>query len=187
MTQKEALIFDWIDTYVWTKDRKVLTFEEIKIPGIKMFGKHTMSKAIPALPTHYHKNTFEFTLVTNGNLSFTTDQDSFELSGYDIFMTYPNEVHSTNFIPLSAGEILWFQIDISDSNHLLFLDSEASNILYQRLLELKDRNLHLFHTNNTKIVNLAKKAFEVLTETSNAYRCANYISFILWEIGRAHV
>ena len=102
------------DSYFVSRYRTVYTWQELGVPGLRMFGKHTMTQACAPLSPHFHKNAYEFTFVTEGAIHFTTQEKDYELSGSDVFMTCPDEVHSTNFRPLSAGEIIWFQLDVSD-------------------------------------------------------------------------
>lgn len=39
----------WHDDYLYTKDRVVLTEQELHIPGIRIFGHHVLYNAIPSL------------------------------------------------------------------------------------------------------------------------------------------
>ena len=117
------------DSYFVSRYRTIYTWQELGIPGIRMFGKHTMTQACGPLSPHFHRNAYEITFVTEGAIHFTTQEKDYELSGSDVFMTRPNEVHSTNFRPLSAGEIIWFQLDISNPEQFLFLSRDAAEEL----------------------------------------------------------
>lgn len=169
----------WNDNYYSSKTRTVLTENELKIPGLKMFGKHTMTNAVAPLPEHFHKNCYEFTFVTNGTISFTVNHMTYEPSGNDVFMTYPDEIHSTNLLPLSVGEIIWLQFDMSDTDRFLYLDNEA---IQNFINNLKNINSHLIKTGNTKILYLIQKAFELSQHDTDKYRCANYITLAFYEL-----
>lgn len=111
------------DTYFRSKYRTVLTGEQIRIPGIEMIGRHTIKSALPPLELHYHPGCFELTFVLEGTIAFGAEQEDketgekiqkeYQLNGGDIFVTLPDEVHSSNMMPVLRSEIIWFQLDIS--------------------------------------------------------------------------
>ncbi len=170
---------EWTDNYFVSKYRTVYTNQELKIPGLRMFGKHTMNQACAPLAPHFHRNAYEFTFVTEGTIHFTAQQKDYELSGYDIFITKPDEVHSTNLIPLSTGEIYWFQLDVSDSGRLLFLDEEAGRDLADGLSKLPH---HTFRPGNSRLLQHVRRAFELAGDFHHQYFAAVCLLYALHEI-----
>lgn len=170
---------EWNDTYYVSKYRTVYTEQESGIPGLRMFGKHTMNHACAPLAPHFHRNAYEFTFVTEGTIHFTADQKDYELSGYDIFITRPDEVHSTNLIPLSTGEIYWFQLDVSDACHLLFLEEAAGRHLTDGLSRLP---AHTFRPGNSSLLQHVRKAFELAGDYQHRYFAASCLLHALHEI-----
>lgn len=170
---------EWYDEHFESKERIVRTYNELQIPGLRMFGKFTISNAAAPLVPHYHKNAYEFTFVTNGSITFTIDDTSYDINGYDVFMTRPNVVHSTNLQPLSAGEMFWFQLDTETADSLLFLDSHAGEHLRRTLASLKGP---LFPGCGGRIYGLLKKAYELSASPENRYMCASYLTLLLYEL-----
>lgn len=170
---------EWNDEYYISKYRTVYTNQELHIPGLRMFGKHTMNHASAPLAPHFHRNAYEFTFVTEGTIHFTVDQKDYELSGYDIFITKPDEVHSTNLIPLSTGEIYWFQLDVSAADHLFFLNQEAGQDLIDDLSKLPP---HTFRPGNSRLLQHVKKAFELAGDLPHRYFTAACLLYALQEI-----
>ncbi len=168
---------EWTDSYYTSKYRTVYTRQELGIPGLRMFGKHTMNQACAPLLPHFHRNAYEFTFVTEGTLTFTVGERDYELSGYDVFMTRPNEVHSTNLIPLSTGEILWFQLDVSE-DHLFFLNEEAGEHLVSGLAQLPP---HTFHAGSSMLTHI-KKAFDLAASPRLRYQASSFLLLALYEI-----
>ncbi len=168
---------EWTDSYYTSKYRTVYTRRELGIPGLRMFGKHTMNQACAPLLPHFHRDAYEFTFVTEGTLTFTVGEKDYELSGYDVFMTRPNEVHSTNLIPLSTGEILWFQLDVSEEN-LFFLNEEAGAHLVSGLAQLPP---HTFHAPGSMLSHV-KKAFELAASPHLRYQASSCLLLALYEI-----
>lgn len=89
----------WFDQPLDTRERKILTYDRHGIPGLRMIGCHNTSHATAPLPPHYHRDCFEFTYVVQGNLTFHVDHRRYELSGGDLFLTFPDEIHDTGNAP----------------------------------------------------------------------------------------
>ena len=170
---------EWYDDYIESKGRTIRTYNELQIPGLRMFGKFTISNAAAPLVPHFHKNAYEFTFVTNGSIMFTVGDDTYEVNGNDVFMTRPNVVHSTNLQPLSAGEMFWFQLDTETGDSLLFLDSAARSHLLQTLKAL---NGPLFPGCGGRIYSLLKRAYELSVSPDNRFLCASYLTLLLYEL-----
>ncbi|MBO5293445.1 MAG: AraC family transcriptional regulator [Lachnospiraceae bacterium] len=174
--------FEWSDVPFHSKERIVRTTKELQIPGLRMFGKHTMTNAVSPLPPHFHRNSYEFTFVTNGAISFTTEKDTYELNGYDVFMTRPNEIHSTNLLPLSAGEIIWFQLDITETDEFLFLSPRAREHLLSMLSALKGP---LFSSSGNRSLSMLRRAYELSASVSDRFQCAACLVLALYELSSA--
>ena len=168
-----------IDIPFYSTNRNVLTNAELKIPGLRMFGKHTMTTAVSPLPMHYHKNCFEITYVSDGVITFHVGEKDYKLRGGDVFLTFPNEVHSTNLFPMSVGEIFWFQLDLTTPNNILFLNKAASKTLVNQLLHLEH---HLLITNSKEMLFLLKKSFEASFLIKNPYLSSSYLTVFLQKL-----
>lgn len=136
----------WYDHFEYSKERKVYTYHEHGIPSLRMIGYHNTSHALASLSTHYHKDCFEFTYIVKGNLQFTVNDTNYHLSGGDMFMTFPDEVHSTGDLPMSLHQIYWFQLDISDPQHFLFLEPTVAQKVIDHLLALPCRVFEMKET-----------------------------------------
>ncbi|MDO5546784.1 MAG: AraC family transcriptional regulator [Eubacteriales bacterium] len=124
---------EWYDPYENTKERKVYTRREHGIPGLRMFGYHNASRARPALNLHYHKNSFEFTYVVQGNLRFFVNGHYYSISGGDLFVTFPDEIHDTGNTPMSLHQMYWFQLEADDPGQFLFMDPVTAALIIERL------------------------------------------------------
>jgi AraC-like DNA-binding protein/mannose-6-phosphate isomerase-like protein (cupin superfamily) len=124
---------NWIDKPERTRERIVMTQEELHVPGLRLFGKHSTKKAIPALLPHYHRDCFEFAYLANGSAHFSIEGRSYNLTGGDMFVSCPNQVHDTEAIPISLHTMYWFQLEISDPDRFLFLNRDVAESLISRL------------------------------------------------------
>ncbi|MEG0639088.1 MAG: AraC family transcriptional regulator [Clostridia bacterium] len=134
---------NWMDQPTNDGGRIIFTESELHVPGLRMFGKHHTQKAIPALQLHYHKNCFEMTYLTKGTLHFSIDERSYNLSGGDLFVTHPNEIHDTAAVPLSVHSMYWFQLDVSDPARFFYLEKGAAMALITQLNALDMRVVKL--------------------------------------------
>jgi AraC-like DNA-binding protein len=163
---------NWYDEYFHSEDRIVLTKQELDLPGIRLFATHNIHNAIfPHIP-HYHENTFEFTFVSKGTISFYTQETEYEVSGGNIFVSFPDEVHSTNKAPITLNEQYWFQVDISDPKNLLFLNEETAKQLIE---DLKSIKRHIVSTDIKETRPLIEKAFELALSNGNRLLIAGYL------------
>lgn len=166
----------WVDNYYLSQERIVLTENQFKVPGIRILAKHTIHSALKPLVLHYHENAFEFTLLTEGNLTFSTEKSDYRFSGGDVFISYPNEPHSTNETPLTYGEVYWFQLDMSDYDQILFLEPNAAAQLVRRL---QDISHHVVNTGHKEISQHIKNAFRLALSGGDPYTVAAYITLFL--------
>jgi AraC-like DNA-binding protein len=142
--------------------RTILTEDRLNIPGLRMFGKHSVTKAIPALYPHYHENAFEITYLCKGTMTFLTGSQAHHLSGGDVYISFPDEPHHTGAVPISLNEMYWFQLDVSAEN-FLFLGEEWKNRL---IGDLKQVNSRLVNTNTGEMQKLMKDFFRLASGQS---------------------
>lgn len=167
---------NWRDEYCISKDRVVLTADELQIPGVKVFANHKIQKAIIPLCPHYHENSFEFTLAVKGSIEFYTEKNEYSVNRGSVFITKPNEIHSTNNVPMSFCEQYWIQLDVSSCENLLFLNSYASKRLVK---ELKSINRHVIVPGDPTINTIIENAFRVASSHQNSALVAGYIMVFL--------
>ena len=129
----------WFDQPLDTRERKILTYDRHGIPGLRMIGCHNTSHATAPLPPHYHRDCFEFTYVVQGNLTFHVDHRRYDLSGGDLFLTFPDEIHDTGNAPMSLHRMYWFQLDVRCPEGMLGLDGDFARNLIAALSGLDCR------------------------------------------------
>lgn len=166
----------WHDDYLYTKDRVVLTEQELHIPGVRIFGHHVLNNAIPSLTWHCHDHAFEFSMPAQGTFTFSTLEENYPFSGGEVFVSHPDEVHGTNQVPVTTGELYWFQLDISDETHFLFLNQEAAHDLIGKLKEISQ---HVIRTEIKKTLPLMEKAFELALEGADVQLISSLLQLFL--------
>ena len=167
---------NWKDSYYISKDRIVLTDRQIQVPGIRVLAHHLMTSAIPGLAAHYHENCFEFTIICDGAFTFQAHNKNYTVAGGDVFVAYPNEIHSTNSVPLSHGEFYWLQLDISSPDHFLFLEKNAARDLIFRLNNIPS---HIVKIRDKYVFSLLKRAFSLSLTGNSPYLIASHLVLFL--------
>lgn len=77
--------------------------------------------------------------------------------------------------PMAKSNIIWFQIDATDCENLLFLDDNTSQALRQRLQNLTSHAYHL----EPDLIELTKKAFDCISRKASPTLSASYLSLFL--------
>ena len=93
-----------------------------------------------------------------------------------MFVSHPDEVHGTNQVPVTTGELYWFQLDISDETHFLFLNQEAAHELIGKLKEISQ---HVIRTEIKKTLPLMERAFELALEGADVQLISSLLQLFL--------
>lgn len=125
-----------VDSFCWEPHRKILTPEQSGIPVLRCFGLHTSKSAGLPLYDHIHKGCMELVFLLKGFQIYEASGCLYNLSGYDIFVAYPDEVHSSATYPQNVSSLIWMQLELSGEGPLLGLDGETSRLLRRELLSL---------------------------------------------------
>ena len=166
------------DTYCAEKYRLALTNKETGIPALRLFGRQTNVTATQSLSPHYHKNCFEIVYIAAGSATFSTGGTDYKLSGGDIFLTVPDQIHSTNFLPISVCKMYWFQLE-DTPEHLLYLNPVAAADL---LSSLKRFDTPLFHTDSKDMSPLIRSAFDCCARGENPQLAGQYLTLLLYKL-----
>ena len=168
---------NWHDQYTLTKERIIYTQEQHHVPGVHALARHTMKDSIPSLKWHYHENSFEFTISTKGTFSFSTQTSSYRFSGGDVFIAFPDEIHGTNDIPVSVGEIYWFQLDVSNPKEFLFMSEDTAIHMIKNLRALPH---HVVQANAEEMRPLIQQAFYLAQRNEEPEFIASYLQLFLY-------
>lgn len=125
-----------VDTYCWSEQRKILTPLETGIPALRCFGLNTRQQARQPLAPHIHSGCMEIVFLISGFQVYEASDASFNLSGSDIFVAYPDEPHSSNGCLESVNNILWMQLDLTPELPFLGLDMQRAGQLRAALRAL---------------------------------------------------
>ncbi len=168
------------DTYCWEKHKKVITHEEHRIPGIGNFAYWNLSRATPEVPRHHHSDIIEIHCLIKGKRVCEVGDDTYTVTGNEMFVTFPYEEHSNSGYHLSPYSFYGFQINMKERDHLLGLNEEYSKALYDILSTLPHRHLRFSPQDKT----LLKQAFENISDgdPGSLYLGVQYLACFLFKI-----
>ena len=172
-------VINWKDNYTDTRYRKILTSSYLDIPGLQVLAKQVRISATESLPLHFHENSYELVYITSGTPSFFVDDKTYNLCGGDVFITQPNQMHSTNSVPVTVSEMYWLQFELDPGKPFLHLDSTAVLTLHDKFAHIPSPKIS---TTGSEIHYLFKNAFQIALEGSNPQLVSQYIALLLYRV-----
>lgn len=111
------------------------------IESIIRLGINKYSKADIPLSKHTHKGSVEICYLYKGEQQFYVydDNTNYELTGGDIFISYPDEQHDSGSQPMQKSVLYWIILEISNENHFLGYNQTESRQLIEGILNMKKR------------------------------------------------
>ena len=164
-------------SHLITPKLTVLTYNETKINALESFAYQRSSNVYSGHPDHYHVNCFELTYVDRGNLIQCIGDREYKMTGGDVFVAFPNEIHRPSDQPMYVDTMWWLTLDIGNTESFLFLDRACAEDVIAKLYNIKHR---IIKTNPKIVQPLIKNAFEyALTGEDGKYISAGYLSLFL--------
>ncbi len=147
-----------MSNHIEDKPIKMLIPAHLNIKGLLLLGHAKFHRTFDSLHAHSHQG-MEFIAVLKGTQQYLVEDQLYTLHGGDVFMTFPNENHGNGNLPQEVAEIVWFQLDCSDSHNFLGLTSPYSDYLFQQIVNYQKRITHT----SQKDLNKLRKAFQLLS------------------------
>ena len=116
--------------------RTMLCGDETGIPGVLLLGHNRNFAAGAGIAPHVHQGLFELVYVVSGEICFETKDSIDVLHGGDIYLTQPNQVHSTGASPTGVCEFYWLHID-ANASECLGLSKKASSVMLDELRKIQ--------------------------------------------------
>lgn len=143
-------MYEIIDEYCWSKNKKIITQDVHQIPGLKNLTHWSHPFAFEPSPTHYHSDILEIHCMIKGARQTFLKKDgkltSYTITGNEAFLIFPYEIHGNGNQPQQPSEFYALQIDVKKGGSILGLNEEYSHILRERLLSMEHRHLQLSST-----------------------------------------
>lgn len=97
----------------WRHFRRIeLTSNQIGVPGVELFGRYNYAHAERSLERHAHEQAMEFCFLLRGHQTYRVGRRTYQLTGGDVFVTFPDEPHGTGGTPEEKGVLYWLIVKI---------------------------------------------------------------------------
>jgi len=120
-----------------SEDREILDFRKWGFRDVLVLGRYRYAAAHQPLLQHSHGNLLEICYLQKGQQTYRVDRRRYELTGGDVFLTFPHERHGTGGDPESKGVLFWLILRLPKKKQsFLSLSPSESRRLTRRLLAL---------------------------------------------------
>jgi len=110
-------------------------------------GRYNYTAARRGLEAHNHPGAMEICYLVRGRQTYEVGGEHFALSGGDLFITFPGEVHGTDELPQEKGVLYWVILEMPRRERFLDLPAAEGRSLKKALTSLPARcfrgNRHL--------------------------------------------
>lgn len=154
----------------------IYPYKQHLIPGVRTLSHYSTINSVPSLECIHHEKSFEFFMAVQGSFTLSTQKSTYKFSGGDVMLTFPGEHLTSEQHPSTPVSLYAFQLDISDENNFLFLNSSAAHTMITQLLEIP---YHIIQTDATQTVPLLKNAFQLTESQENPLLAASYLQLFL--------
>lgn len=96
----------------FAKERIEICYPDQKNKTSFVLGRVNYSKAHPPLKSHVHEGMFEFVLIIKGRQVYSVHNRGYTVSSGEVFITFPDEPHSSGMYPEDKSLLYYILIDI---------------------------------------------------------------------------
>ena len=170
------------DDFVWTKQKKIITKNKHGVPGLGNVSYFNTNSASSPTTMHYHSDIIEIHCFVKGHYNAYIEKGgsitTYAMTGNQVFITFPFELHGNGNQPMAPSEFFAFQIAIDKPSQLLGLNVELSRKLVRQLMQLPNRQMQL----EPASMNLVRSAYSYFSQlTPDSYVIGSqYISCFLF-------
>jgi len=125
----------------------MIDLKEFGFPEVPLVGVFSAVAATPGLVDHIHGGLMEICYLKSGKMIFQVGGKDYVMHGNEIFVTWPDEVHSSGNHPQGRGVLYWMQVrlparEAGKSKSFLGLDRPCAGPLIRRLDRLPHRHFN---------------------------------------------
>jgi AraC-like DNA-binding protein/quercetin dioxygenase-like cupin family protein len=95
-----------------TPERTILDLTSLGVPHFRVLGRYRYLHAHPPLADHTHPGMMEISYLARGTQNYWMGGDCYRMTGGDLFVTFPDEPHSTGPDPEHCGLMYWFVVEL---------------------------------------------------------------------------
>jgi AraC-like DNA-binding protein len=110
------------------------------VADVLVLGRYNYTNAQPGLPDHAHR-AIEICYLVKGRQTYRIGGEDFRLNGGDVFITFPNEKHSTGESIQEKGVLYWMVLRVPPRRAgFVGLNKAQGDALLEGLSEVRSRH-----------------------------------------------
>jgi AraC-like DNA-binding protein len=154
------------------------------VPQVILLGRYNYTRARPALAEHAHRDAIEICFLVKGRQTYRVGGRDYRLRGGDVFLTFPDEVHSTGQAPEEKGVLYWLILRRPRRGEsFLGLPRPAGRAVLRGLLEIASHHFRGSRPMQEQLDAIARLQGESAAPLAGA-RAANHLQAFLLEVIR---
>ncbi|MFC4874145.1 AraC family transcriptional regulator [Negadavirga shengliensis] len=165
-----------------TSERVIVNLKKMGFRNIQLIGRYIYSGARQQLDTHVHPGVMEICYCDKGQQVYEVGTQNFLIKGGDVFVTFPDEPHSTADHPEEKGILYWLQIALpSECEYFLGYNGQDARSITDALLNLPARHFK----GNSDLKRMLRLLMTLLNQPSkglNRLRIYNILTSFLLSI-----
>ncbi len=141
-----------------TNERQIINLSDYGLCNALVIGRYKYNCAHAKLSDHYHENTIEICYCHKGSQVYTVNNNTYQIKGGDVFVTFPNEVHSTGVYPEEKGVLYWLLIHVPVKKKFFEYSQPDSRAFIDALINLPNRHFKATAEMGKTLENIIKAA-----------------------------
>ncbi|RCH53911.1 hypothetical protein DJ568_15340 [Mucilaginibacter hurinus] len=130
-----------MDALQKNNERTIINFADTGIDHVHLIGRYSYLGVRPQLETHIHPGMIEICYCDKGQQVYEVAGQEYHLKGGDVFVTFPNEPHSTADYPEDKGILYWLQLHVpKKGENFLGYNSAYAKTLIDAITQLPSRH-----------------------------------------------
>ncbi|NMB97264.1 MAG: AraC family transcriptional regulator [Clostridiaceae bacterium] len=175
---------------IFNKERLVVRFSNMGINNLTTLGRVNYLNAHDPLEKHIHKDSMEICYLARGKQTYMVGDKAYTLKGGDVFITFPDEEHSTGINVEEKSVLYYIIVDVRNNldSFLGFKDEEGKKLAIA-LNHMNNTNRHFRGCNELReildeifLTYYSDKSFRKITIQSLA--CRFFIRIVELESNR---
>ncbi len=123
-----------------TNERRNLDFRRLGLSDVPVMGLYNYAVAHKPLELRSHGDRLEICYLQSGQQSYVFEGEQVDVTGGDLFVTFPQERHSTGGRPQGKGMLFWTIVRLPARNQpFLSLPPKEGWLILDRMLHLPRR------------------------------------------------
>ena len=121
----------------------MIDLKNLDLPEVPLVGVFAAVAATPGLVDHLHAGLMEICYLKSGKMIFRVGGKDYVMHGNEVFVTWPDEIHSSGDHAQGRGVLYWMQVRLPVRyKTFLGLDRSCAGPLIRRLRGLPHRHFN---------------------------------------------